>query len=86
MEFEFKNGVHAFSRRLNQVIDHLDATEIALIETLLDIAVAPEQPMTVKALREKLGITTAELSFYLSRLVHLDLITWTPEESTVVAN
>lgn len=86
MEFEFKNGVHAFSRRLDQVIDHLDATEIALIEALLDIAVAPEQPTTVKALREKLGITTAELSFYLSRLVHLDLITWAPEESTVISN
>jgi len=86
MEFEFKNGVHAFSRRLDQVIDHLDATEIALIEALLDIAVAPEQPMTVKDLREKLGITAAELSFYLSRLVHLDLITWAPEEPTVVSN
>ncbi|WP_407886208.1 hypothetical protein [Levilactobacillus sp. N40-8-2] len=86
MEFEFKNGVHGFSRRLNQVVDHLDATEIALIETLLDIAVAPEQPVTVKAIREKLGITATELSFYLSRLVHLDLITWTPDEASIVTN
>lgn len=86
MEFEFKNGVHGFSRQLNQVVDHLDATEIALIETLLDIAVAPEQLVTVKAIREKLGITATELSFYLSRLVHLDLITWTPDEASIVTN
>ncbi|KRL97613.1 hypothetical protein ACUIJQ_05645 [Levilactobacillus hammesii] len=83
VEFKFKNGVHAFACRLNQVIDQLDPIEETLLHTLLAIAVAPEENVTVVALQNELGLTTDELSFYMNRLDHLGLITWTADRAVV---
>lgn len=81
VEFEFKNGVHAFTVRLNQVIDQLDPIEEDLLNTLLAIVVAPEKTVTVVAIQNKLGLTPAELVFYMNQLDHWGLITWRADEA-----
>ncbi|HJE86974.1 hypothetical protein KB236_04210 [Levilactobacillus brevis] len=79
MVFNFKGGIRLFSQRLNRVIDQLDPVELSLIETLLGIAVTPQEVVTVTTIQDKLGLTASELTHYLNRLACLDLITWTSE-------
>lgn len=77
-EFMFKNGVGAFVRRLNEVLDYLKPTEISLVEELLRVAVEPEQPVTMGELQQQLGVTSADLAMSFRELVAWDLIAWVP--------
>ncbi|WP_341778379.1 hypothetical protein [Levilactobacillus sp. HBUAS70063] len=86
MVFNFKGGIRLFSQRLNQVIDRLDPIEVSLVETLLGIAIEPQQPMTMAAIQRKLNLTAAELTLYLNRLVRLNLITWATDEAVPLEN
>lgn len=90
MVFNFKGGIRLFGQQLNRVIDRLDPIELALVETLLGIAVTPPKVVTTAAMQDamqdKLGLTASELAHYLDRLARLDLITWSSEASVQQQN
>lgn len=81
----FKGGVEAFVRRLNEVLDYLKPTEVALVEKLLRVAVEPDQPVTMGELQQQLGVTPADLAMSFRELVAWDLIAWVPTSAVKAA-